>query len=42
MTLPLGSLRGLPVGLSLIASIGYDAKAFRITQAIDAVLAQAD
>ena len=42
MTLPLGSLHGLPVGLSLIANIGYDAKAFRITQAIDAVLAQAD
>ena len=41
LTLPLGSLRGLQVGLSLIANIGYDAKAFRIAQTIDAVLAQA-
>ena len=39
ITLPMGRVRGLPVGLSLIANIGYDAKAFRIAQAMDAVLA---
>ena len=42
ITLPMGRVRGLPVGLSLIANIGYDAKAFRIAEAIDALLAQAD
>ncbi|MBT6506455.1 MAG: hypothetical protein HN582_14955 [Marinovum sp.] len=42
ITLPLGCVRGLPVGLSLIANIAGEAEAFHITQAIDTVLAQAD
>lgn len=42
ITLPMGRVHGLPVGLSLIANIGYDAKAFRIAEAINALLAQAD